>query len=45
MINDTYKQWLKYKLGGPGTLKKLGPCRIYGGAHVKSLISVNTTIK
>jgi len=21
-----YVQWLKYKLGGPGTLKNLGPC-------------------
>jgi len=21
----SFKQWLKYKFGGPGTLKKLGP--------------------
>ena len=25
-VSVMYKQWLKYKLGGPGTLKNLGPC-------------------
>jgi len=27
----THLQWLKYKLGGPGTLKNLGPVEIWWG--------------